>query len=44
VLSGTSDEQHLLENVRALERPALPREVRERVVELFRHVDDVSGH
>jgi L-galactose dehydrogenase len=44
VLSGTSDEQHLLENVRALERPALPREIRERVVELFRHVDDVSGH
>jgi L-galactose dehydrogenase len=44
VLSGTSSEEHLLENVHSLERPPLPAELRARVIELFRHVDDVSGH
>jgi aryl-alcohol dehydrogenase-like predicted oxidoreductase len=44
VLSGTSSEEHLLENVHSLERPALPAELRARAIELFRHVDDVSGH
>lgn len=44
VLSGTSSEEHLLENVHALQAPALPAELHARLVELFRHVDDVSGH
>jgi aryl-alcohol dehydrogenase-like predicted oxidoreductase len=44
VLSGTSSEAHLLENIRALEKPALSVETRARLIELFRDVDDVSGH
>ena len=43
VLSGTSSEAHLLQNVRALEQPPLPPEIRARLITLFRHVDDVSG-
>jgi L-galactose dehydrogenase len=44
VLSGTSSEAHLLENIRALEKPALSAQTCARSIELFRNVDDVSGH
>jgi L-galactose dehydrogenase len=44
VLSGTGDEAHLLQNIASLEKPPLSAETRARLVELFRLVDDVSGH
>jgi aryl-alcohol dehydrogenase-like predicted oxidoreductase len=44
VLSGTGNVEHLLENVASLARPALPGRDRARLIELFRGVEDVSGH
>jgi aryl-alcohol dehydrogenase-like predicted oxidoreductase len=43
VLSGTSREPHLLENVASLGLPDLPAAARARLVELFAGVDDLSG-
>lgn len=43
ILSGTSDESHLLDNFASLEKPALSAQLRAQLVELFRGVDDVSG-
>ncbi|XXT14780.1 aldo/keto reductase [Sorangium sp. So ce429] len=44
ILSGTSSVAHLLENVRSIEAPPLSPRARERLVEAFAQVDDVSGH
>lgn len=44
ILSGTSSVAHLLENVRSIEAPPLAKKVRERLIEAFAKVDDVSGH
>jgi L-galactose dehydrogenase len=38
VLTGTTDPQHLAENVIAMEKPFLPAEDRQRLVELFGHI------
>jgi len=43
VLSGTGDEGHLLQNFASLQKPALSTATRARLVELFRHIDSVSG-
>jgi L-galactose dehydrogenase len=43
ILSGTSDEAHLLENLASLEKPPLSAPLRAQLSELFRAVDDVSG-
>ncbi|MET0388385.1 MAG: aldo/keto reductase [Polyangiales bacterium] len=43
VLSGTGNEAHLVENLASLDKSGLDRTTRARLVELFRHVDDVSG-
>jgi L-galactose dehydrogenase len=43
VLSGTGNQEHLTENVRALSEPPLPARERERLVSVFARVDDVSG-
>ncbi|WP_437585387.1 aldo/keto reductase [Sorangium sp. So ce1000] len=44
ILSGTSSVAHLLENARSLEAPPLSARTRERLIEAFAQVDDVSGH
>lgn len=44
VLSGTKNPSHLLENLASLSRPDLPAADRARLDELFRGIDDVSGH
>lgn len=44
VLSGTGNVEHLRENVASLARAPLPSADRRRVIELFRGVEDVSGH
>jgi L-galactose dehydrogenase len=44
VLSGTGNMAHLIENVESLLAPPLPEADRARLLELFRGVDDVSGH
>jgi L-galactose dehydrogenase len=43
VLSGTSRESHLLENVTSLGLPELPPATRARLIELFSGVDHLSG-
>lgn len=43
VLSGTGNIQHLEANVASMLRPALPDSLRARLVELFAHIDTVSG-
>lgn len=43
VLSGTGNIQHLEANVASILRPALPDNLRARLVELFAHIDTVSG-
>jgi aryl-alcohol dehydrogenase-like predicted oxidoreductase len=43
VLSGTGNRQHLEANVASILRPALPDSLRTRLVELFGHIDTVSG-
>ena len=43
VLSGTGNLQHLEANVASILRPALPRGIMERLIEMFRGVDSVSG-
>jgi aryl-alcohol dehydrogenase-like predicted oxidoreductase len=43
VLSGTGNPAHLGENMVSLSKPPLPAGHRERLVDLFRYVDDVSG-
>jgi hypothetical protein len=42
-LSGTGNQAHLGENIVSLSKPPLPVGHRERLVDLFRYVDDVSG-
>jgi aryl-alcohol dehydrogenase-like predicted oxidoreductase len=44
VLSGTSNEGHLLENVASLGRPDLPADVRSKLERVFAGFDHVSGH
>jgi len=44
VLSGTGNLEHLRENLASLARAPLPRRDRARLIELFRDVNDVSGH
>ncbi|WP_437662259.1 aldo/keto reductase [Sorangium sp. So ce1182] len=44
ILSGTSSVAHLLENVRSIEAAPLSPGARERLIEAFAQVDDVSGH
>jgi aryl-alcohol dehydrogenase-like predicted oxidoreductase len=43
VLSGTGNIQHLEANVASILRPPLPDSLRARLVELFGHIDTVSG-
>lgn len=43
VLSGTGNHQHLEANVASILRPALPNRIMERLIEMFRGVDSVSG-
>ncbi|MFW6061855.1 MAG: aldo/keto reductase, partial [Planctomycetota bacterium] len=43
VLTGTGNVAHLEANIDAIERPPLPTEVRQRLVEMFDGVDCVSG-
>jgi hypothetical protein len=42
--TGTGNVEHLRENVLSLARAPLPERDRARVIELFRGVEDVSGH
>jgi len=44
VLTGTGSVEHLEENLKSLEGPALPLEHRERLAQLFGHLDSVSGN
>ncbi|WP_437597037.1 aldo/keto reductase [Sorangium sp. So ce590] len=44
ILSGTSSAAHLLENARSIDAPPLTARARERLIEAFARVDDVSGH
>ncbi|WP_437479219.1 aldo/keto reductase [Sorangium sp. So ce1014] len=44
ILSGTSSVAHLLENARSIDAPPLAARARERLIEAFARVDDVSGH
>jgi L-galactose dehydrogenase len=44
VLSGTGNVAHLNENIASMQRPPLPNAIRERLVQMFREVDTVSGH
>ncbi len=44
ILSGTSSVAHLLENARSIDAPPLRARARERLIEAFARVDDVSGH
>ncbi|WP_437574762.1 aldo/keto reductase [Sorangium sp. So ce887] len=44
ILSGTSSVAHLLENARSIDAPPLTARARERLIEAFARVDDVSGH
>ena len=43
VLTGTGNPDHLAANLAHLARPALPGAMRDRLVELFGHIDQVSG-
>ena len=43
VLSGTGNPDHLAENVAAILKPPLPASLRERLIEIFERVDNVSG-
>ena len=43
VLSGTGNVAHLDENIAAILAPPLPTEVRQRLIDIFKHVDSVSG-
>ena len=43
VLSGTGNMQHLEENVRSILSPPLPADVRQRLIDIFARVDNVSG-
>jgi L-galactose dehydrogenase len=43
VLSGTGSEAHLFDNIESLSKPPLWPGHRERLVDLFRYVDDVTG-
>ncbi|HVZ36193.1 MAG TPA: aldo/keto reductase, partial [Polyangiaceae bacterium] len=44
VLTGTGSVAHLEENLKSLDSPALPLEQRERLAQLFGHIDSVSGN
>jgi aryl-alcohol dehydrogenase-like predicted oxidoreductase len=43
VLSGTGKISHLEQNVASILRPPLPESVRARLIDLFAHIDTVSG-
>jgi aryl-alcohol dehydrogenase-like predicted oxidoreductase len=43
VLSGTGNIRHLEENVRSILSPPLPADVRQRLIDIFARVDNVSG-
>jgi L-galactose dehydrogenase len=43
VLSGTGNIRHLEENIASIQRPPLPDDVRRRLIDLFGHIDTVSG-
>jgi aryl-alcohol dehydrogenase-like predicted oxidoreductase len=43
VLSGTGNVAHLEQNVASILRPPLPDDIRQRLIELFARVDNVSG-
>lgn len=43
VLSGTGNIKHLEQNVESLHRPPLPEHIHKRLVNLFGHIDSVSG-
>lgn len=43
VLVGTGNVDHLEQNVASLERPPLPQQVRQRLAEMFRGIDSLSG-
>ena len=44
VLTGTGSVEHLEQNVKSLEGPALPSQQSERLAQLFGEVDSVSGN
>jgi L-galactose dehydrogenase len=43
ILSGTGNEEHLVENIRSLSKAPLPRRYRERLAALFDGVDEIAG-
>lgn len=44
VLTGTSRIEHLTDNLRSINGPTLETDIRQRLIDIFKHVDNLSGN